>query len=316
MKKKIPLFLLIGPTGIGKTEVSINLAEELDGEIISADSMQIYKYMNVGTAKIMKEEMRGIPHYLIDEVYPDEEFTVSDFKESAIKHINDIHNRGKFPMVVGGTGLYVNSLVYDLKFTQVPPNYKFRERYEFIADKYGNEFIYEELKNIDSSSAKRIHVNDRKRIIRALEIYHETDEPMSTYYKDFRAYNEDFHVIMVGLTMKREDLYSKINYRVDNMIDNGLIQEVENLLNMGYTENLNSLQALGYKEIISYIKGDLSIDEAIDLIKKNTRKFAKRQLTWFRRDNRIKWIDLNSFNNKDEVADYIFSYVKDISNKN
>ncbi|WP_097677451.1 tRNA (adenosine(37)-N6)-dimethylallyltransferase MiaA [Anaerosalibacter sp. Marseille-P3206] len=316
MAKKIPLFLLVGPTGIGKTAISISLAKKLNGEIVSADSAQIYKYMNIGTAKITKDEMSGIPHYLIDIVYPDEEFTVSDFKENATKYIYDIHNINKLPMVVGGTGLYINSLVYDLSFTQVPPNYEFREKYEKIADKYGNEFIYNELKNIDPDSTNRIHINDRKRIIRALEIYYVTKKPMSIYYKDFRKYNEDFDVIMIGLNMKREELYRRINYRVDKMIENGLVEEVRSLLDMGYSENLNSLQALGYKEIISYIKGDLTLDESIDLIKRSTRKFAKRQLTWFRRDNRIKWIDLDSFKNYDEASDYIFRYVVNLLNKN
>lgn len=316
MSNKIPLLSIVGPTGIGKTETSINLAENLGGEIISADSMQIYKYMDIGTAKITKEEMKGIPHYLIDIVYPDEEFTVSDFKESATKYINNIYNRGNLPIIVGGTGLYVNSLVYDLNFTNVAPNNEFREKYEIIADKYGNGVIYEELRSIDPKSAKRIHVNDRKRIIRALEIYYVTKKPMSVYYKDFRRYNDDFDVVMIGLTNKREDLYKRINYRVDRMIEKGLIEEVKGLLDMGYTDDLNSLQALGYKEIILYLKNEITLDEAIDLIKRSTRKFAKRQLTWFRRDNRIKWIDVGCFENNHEVSDYIFRYSKDILNKN
>lgn len=316
MSNKIPLLSIVGPTGIGKTETSISLAENLGGEIISADSMQIYKYMDIGTAKITKEEMKGIPHYLIDIVYPDEEFTVSDFKESATKYINNIYNRGNLPIIVGGTGLYVNSLVYDLNFTNVAPNNEFREKYEIIADKYGNEVIYEELRSIDPKSAKRIHVNDRKRIIRALEIYYVTKKPMSVYYKDFRRYNDDFDVVMIGLTNKREDLYKRINYRVDRMIEKGLIEEVKGLLDMGYTDDLNSLQALGYKEIILYLKNEITLDEAIDLIKRSTRKFAKRQLTWFRRDNRIKWIDVGCFENNHEVSDYIFRYSKDILNKN
>lgn len=316
MSNKIPLLSIVGPTGIGKTETSISLAENLGGEIISADSMQIYKYMDIGTAKITKEEMKGIPHYLIDIVYPDEEFTVSDFKESATKYINNIYNRGNLPIIVGGTGLYVNSLVYDLNFTNVAPNNEFREKYEIIADKYGNGVIYEELRSIDPKSAKRIHVNDRKRIIRALEIYYVTKKPMSVYYKDFRRYNDDFDVVMIGLTNKREDLYKRINYRVDRMIEKGLIEEVKGLLDMGYTDDLNSLQALGYKEIILYLKNEITLDEAIDLIKRSTRKFAKRQLTWFRRDNRIKWIDVGCFENNHEVSDYIFRYSKDILNKN
>lgn len=316
MSNKIPLLLIVGPTGIGKTETSISLAENLGGEIISADSMQIYKYMDIGTAKITKEEMKGILHYLIDIVYPDEEFTVSDFKESATKYINNIYNRGNLPIIVGGTGLYVNSLVYDLNFTNVAPNNEFREKYELIADKYGNGVIYEELRSIDPKSAKRIHVNDRKRIIRALEINYVTKKPMSVYYKDFRRYNDDFDVIMIGLTNKREDLYKRINYRVDRMIEKGLIEEVKGLLDMGYTDDLNSLQALGYKEIILYLKNEITLDEAIDLIKRSTRKFAKRQLTWFRRDNRIKWIDVGCFENNHEVSDYIFRYSKNILNKN
>lgn len=316
MSNKIPLLSIVGPTGIGKTETSISLAENLGGEIISADSMQIYKYMDIGTAKITKEEMKGIPHYLIDIVYPDEEFTVSDFKESATKYINNIYNRGNLPIIVGGTGLYVNSLVYDLNFTNVAPNNEFREKYELIADKYGNGVIYEELRSIDPKSAKRIHVNDRKRIIRALEINYVTKKPMSVYYKDFRRYNDDFDVVMIGLTNKREDLYKRINYRVDRMIEKGLIEEVKGLLDMGYTDDLNSLQALGYKEIILYLKNEITLDEAIDLIKRSTRKFAKRQLTWFRRDNRIKWIDVGCFENNHEVSDYIFRYSKDILNKN
>jgi len=267
--------------------------------------------MDIGTAKVKEGEKQGIPHYLIDIVYPDEDFTVSNYKDLANEHIKDINSRSKLPIVVGGTGLYINSLVYKLSFTQVAPNTEFREVYNKIADEYGNAKIYEELKKIDPISANRININDRKRIIRALEIYHETGKPMSEYNKDFRKYNDDYHIILIGLTMERNMLYERINVRVDNMIEEGLINEVEELMKIGYNRQLNSMQALGYKEIISYLYGEISLDEAIELIKRNSRKYAKRQLTWFRRDNRIKWIDTNSFSNKDEVVEYILKHVKE-----
>lgn len=305
MTNKIPLFLLVGPTGVGKTSLSIDIAEKLNGEIISADSMQIYKYMNIGTDKISENEMNGIPHYLIDIIKPDEDFTVADYKIKATKCIENIYKSNKLPMVVGGTGLYINSLVYDLSFTRVPPNDDFRNKCENMANKYGNNYIYEELKKVDLPSVKRINVNDRKRIIRALEIYYETGKPMSENYKNFRKHNDKYNIVMVGLTMKREELYSKINNRVEEMIKNGLIDEVKTLLDMGYTRDLNSLQGLGYKEVLGYLNNEMNLDETIDLIKRNTRKFAKRQLTWFRRDNRINWVDLNKYNGKDEIENYI-----------
>lgn len=310
MSSKIPLVVLVGPTGIGKTEISIKLAKKLNGEIISADSAQIYRYMNIGTAKIKEKEKEGIPHYLIDIVNPDEEFTVADYKEMATKCIEDIYSRGKLPMVVGGTGLYVNSLVYDLNFIDVAPNNDFREKYNKLADKYGNEYIYNKLQEIDPDSTNRISISDRKRIIRALEVYNETGKPMSKYYKNFRKYNENYDIAMVGLTMNRKRLYQRINIRVDKMIEEGLIEEVKNILDMNYSENLNSLKALGYKEIISYLNGKKTFDESISLLKRNTRRFAKRQLTWFRRDNRIKWIDYDDFNDKEEVIKYIIKYIK------
>lgn len=310
MASKIPLLLLVGPTGVGKTSLSIDLAEKLNGEIISADSMQIYKFMNIGTDKILEDEMKGIPHYLINIIEPDEDFTVADFKINATECIENIYALNKLPMVVGGTGLYINSLVYDLSFTRVPPNDDFRNKYEELANKYGNNYIYEELEKIDLPSAKRINVNDRKRIVRALEIYYETGKPMSSNYKNFRKYNENYNIVMVGLTMKREELYSRINNRVEEMIKNGLIDELKALLDMGYTRELNSLQGLGYKEVIGYLNNEMNLDETIDLIKRNTRKFAKRQLTWFRRDNRINWVDLNNYDSKDEIEIYITDLCK------
>ncbi|KNF08921.1 tRNA dimethylallyltransferase MiaA [Gottschalkia purinilytica] len=310
MDKK-SIFLLVGPTAIGKTGLSIELAKKLNGEIISADSIQIYKYMDIGTAKITEEEKEGISHYMIDEVFPDQEFSVSDFQKRAYEYIDTITSKNKLPIIVGGTGLYTNSIIYDLDFTKAISNWDLREKYLKEVEIYGNEYIYEKLKKIDPSSAERLHINDTKRIIRALEIYHETGKPMSHFYKDFRAPNKKFHIAKIGLTMDRQKLYSRINQRVDNMIDNGLIEEVEKLLNMGYSENLTSMKGLGYKEIVKYLKGEYSLDEAIEILKRDTRRYAKRQLTWFRRDGGINWVNIDEFDNRDNLVQYIVNYVKE-----
>ncbi len=310
MKEKEKLLVILGPTGVGKTSVSIEVAKNLKGEIISCDSMQIYKYMNIGTAKIMPEEMDNIPHYLIDIVYPDEEFTVHDFKLKAEEYIYNINNGGHLPILVGGTGLYLNSIVYELKFTNVEPNFELREKYNLIADKYGNEKLYKELLKIDPISAKNININDRKRIIRALEIFQVTGKPMSSYNKDFRRETNKYNLIMIGLTMDRPILYSRINNRVDKMFEIGLIEEVETLLNMGYTKDLVSMKAIGYKEIFPYLDGRVSLEETSELLKRNTRRYAKRQLTWFRRDKRIKWIDVGKFNSTKSIGEYISNYAE------
>lgn len=312
MNSRENLMVIVGPTAVGKTAISIKLAKILNGEIISADSMQIYKYMDIGTAKVTPEEMEGIPHYLIDVVYPDEEFTVADYKELAEKIISDINKKGKIPIVVGGTGLYVNSLVYDLNFTKVPPNEKIRKRLNELADKYGNEYIHNMLEKIDKESSKRIHVSDRKRIIRAIEIYEVTGIPMSEQNRDFRKQNDRYNLAMIGLNMDRDKLYERINMRVDKMIENGLIAEVANLLKMGYTKELTSMQGIGYKEIIKYLEGELTLEESIELIKKGSRNYAKRQLTWFRRDSRIKWFNLDEYSNLDILVNQIVNYVEKI----
>ena len=316
MNKKENLFILIGPTAIGKTALSIQLAKNLDGEIISADSMQIYNYMNIGTAKIKKQEMDNISHYLIDVIDPDRSFTVSNYKELASQYIHEINSKNKLPIVVGGTGLYINSLVYKLNFTQVSPNEEIRRKYEDLADKYGNEYIYEELRKIDINSYNRISVKDRKRIIRALEIYYNTGKTMSEQNENFREPNLDYNLVMVGLNMDRAILYDRINKRVDIMIEEGLIDEVKNLISMGYNKTLVSMQGLGYKEIVRYIEGEITLDDAINLIKKGSRNYAKRQLTWFRRDNRIKWVDVNTFKSINDLSVYLTEHVKKSINLN
>lgn len=311
MKDKKNLFILIGPTAIGKTALSIELAERMRGEIISADSMQIYKYMDIGSAKISKEEMKNIPHHLIDIVLPDEEFTVANFKDNATRLIKDINDRNKLPIIAGGTGLYINSLVYDLKFTEVSPNEEIRNELEYLANEHGNEYLHQELQKIDKKSADRISLNDRKRLIRAIEIYKVTKKPMSEHNENFRTPIKDYNLTMVGLNMDRAELYNRINQRVDIMIQQGLIEEVEKLLSMGYNKELVSMQGIGYKEIIMFLEGILSLEESIKLIKQGTRNYAKRQLTWFRRDTRIKWFNIDAFISIDKLSEEIISYTKE-----
>lgn len=306
------LVVLMGPTAIGKTDLSVNVAKDLDGEIISADSMQIYKYMDIGTAKITQSEMQNIPHYLIDFIYPDEEYTVSNYQFDAKNLIHEINSRNKLPIVVGGTGLYINSLVYNLNFANVPPNEEIRKRYEDLANEYGNEYIYEKLKKIDLEGSQKIELADRKRIIRYLEIFELTGKTMSEHNKNFRKEVTDYNLAMICLNMDRSILYNRINDRVDLMIEKGLIGEVKKILDMGYKKNLISLQGIGYKEIISYLDGEMSLSEAIDKIKQGSRNYAKRQLTWFRRDKRIKWVNIDEFQNNHELSIFIQEYINDI----
>ncbi len=308
MRKKDNLCILIGPTAIGKTDLSIRLAGHLNGEIISADSMQIYRHMNIGTAKISEKEMKGIPHYLVDIVYPDEEYSVADYKNQAVEIIKDINSRGKTALLVGGTGLYINSLVYDLNFSRAAANDDIRMKYEALADRYGNEYLHSELMKIDSVSANKIKLGDRKRLIRAIEVYEVTGKKMSDQNMNFRKESEDFNLIMLGLNMDRTKLYERINSRVDKMLEDGLVDEVAKLLEMGYHKNLTSLQGIGYKEIIMYMEGQISLDEAIEKIKRGTRNYAKRQLTWFKRDRRIKWFDIDKFSDIEDLLESILAY--------
>lgn len=310
MYTKQPLVILVGPTAIGKTAISIQIAKKIDGEIISADSMQIYKYMDIGTAKVNEEEMNSIKHYMIDEILPNEEFSASDFQQKAKYYIKTIANKGKIPMLVGGTGLYINSIVYNLDFTNAVSDWELRAKYNRIAEKFGNGYLHEELKKVDLESYNRIHINDRKRIIRALEIYHITGKPMSYYYKKFREENKEYRLIFLGLNMNRKRLYERINKRVDTMIEKGIIDEVKNLLSKGYSPSSIALQGLGYKEIIKYLEGEWSLEEAIHILKRDTRRFAKRQITWFRRDKRIRWFNKDNYENDAYLTEDILKYVR------
>ena len=296
------LVIITGPTGIGKTELSLELAKKYKGEIISSDSMQIYKKLNIGTAKIDLNKT-SIPHHMIDIVEPSDNFTVADFKNSAKKIITDINNRGGLPFLVGGTGLYINSLVYNLDFTETEPDYEYRDELREILEEEGSEFLYEKLQDQDRDMAEKIHKNNGQRIIRALEILKSGNKKGD----NFRQENKDYNLIYIGLNMDRAKLYEKINQRVDKMINLGLVDEVKNLLDEGLDKNSQSLKAIGYKEVISYLDGEIDFDEMVDLIKKNSRHYAKRQLTWFRRDKRIKWFDRESDTILADIENYIDS---------
>lgn len=296
------LVIITGPTGIGKTELSLELAKKYKGEIISSDSMQIYKKLNIGTAKIDLNKT-SIPHHMIDIIEPSDNFTVADFKNSAKKIITDINNRGGLPFLVGGTGLYINSLVYNLDFTETEPDYEYRDELREILEEEGSEFLYEKLQDQDRDMAEKIHKNNGQRIIRALEILKSGNKKGD----NFREENKDYNLIYIGLNMDRAKLYEKINQRVDKMIDLGLVDEVKNLLDEGLDKNSQSLKAIGYKEVISYLDSEIDFAEMVDLIKKNSRHYAKRQLTWFRRDKRIKWFDRESDTILSDIENYIDS---------
>lgn len=295
MKKKI--LVIGGPTAVGKTELSIELAKILNGEIISADSMQIYKYMDIGSAKVSKEEMNGVVHHLIDVVDPSINFSVADYKEQGEKVINEILSRGKLPIIVGGTGLYINSLTCNMNFTEAEKDEEYRKELDKLANEYGNNYIHEMLKDIDPISYKEIHANNRKRVIRALEVYKLTGKPFSSYNAGEDFYKSEYDVHYYVLTMDREKLYERINLRVDIMMEKGLLEECIKLKEMGYTSSMQSMQGIGYKEILYYLEGDVKLQEAIDMIKQGSRNYAKRQLTWFRRDPRVTFLD------KDKLSD-------------
>ena len=278
--KKIPLIILTGPTAVGKTDLSIKIAKDLDAEIISADSMQIYEYMDVGSAKVTKEEMDGIHHYMIDEVKPDFKFSVSEFQLRADKYIDEIIEKNKLPLVTGGTGLYLNSLIYNMDFAKSDANNELRESLRLELEEHGIDYMHEKLRSLDEESANRIHKNNTKRVIRALEVCL-SGEKMNDFSRDLK-FNDKYEPIIIVLNRERDHLYERINKRVDIMLEKGLIDEVKNLLNMGYSKDLVSMQGIGYKEIIKYLDGEYTYDEAIEVIKRDSRRYAKRQITWFK----------------------------------
>lgn len=295
MKNKI--LIIAGPTAVGKTSLSIKLAKELNGEIVSTDSMQIYKYMDIGSAKITKDEMEGIPHHMIDIINPSSSFSVAEYKEIATKCIEDIISRNKLPILVGGTGLYINALTCNMNFTEADSDEEYRKELEKLADENGNEFIHNMLKDIDPTSYKEIHFNNRKRVIRALEVYKLTNKPFSSFNSGDDFYNGPYDTRYYVINMDRTKLYDRINLRVDIMIKNGLIDECIKLKEMGHTSLMQSMQGIGYKEIFYYLDNKISYSEAIEMIKQGSRNYAKRQLTWFRRDPRAIFL------NKDDMTE-------------
>lgn len=288
---RMKFVILTGPTGSGKTRLSIDLAKLLNSEIISADSMQVYKGMDIGTSKITEAEKEGIKHHLIDVVEPNQTFNVQDFKENAFDIIKYLNKKNKIPLIVGGTGLYINSLIYDNNFTIAQRNDYIRNYYYNIAEKYGNEFLHKILMDIDPISAEKNHHNQLRRVIRALEVYDLTGQIFSFFNNYKKQYRSDADFKLVQLNPERSFLYENINNRVDQMLEIGLIEEVKKIMTIKDLSK-EAKQAIGYKELVPYIEGELSLEEASDILKQNTRNYAKRQLTWFRKEERKILIDI------------------------
>jgi tRNA dimethylallyltransferase len=305
MKKD--LFILAGPTAVGKTDISIKIAQRLGGEIISADSMQIYRHMDIGSAKVSADEMKGIPHHLIDIVEPDQSFNASEFKRLAEEKIREISSRNRLPMIVGGTGLYINSVICSYDFTESSNDQEYRDYLTGLAESKGKEYVHGMLEKIDRGSYEKLYPNDLKRVIRALEVYRLTGITITEYNSKRQEFQCPYNLEYYVLTMDRAALYNRINQRVDIMLKNGLVEEVENLKALGYSKHMQSMKGIGYKEILSYLEGETTLDEAVELIKKGSRNYAKRQLTWFRKDPRVKWINKDEFHSDDDVAEYIIS---------
>lgn len=301
--------LIVGPTASGKTDLSLKLASKLKTKIISADSMQIYKYMDIGTAKVDKSDREKITHYMIDIIEPSVEFTVANYQKLAKEYIEDILSNNKIPIIVGGTGLYINSIIYDLDFSNAKPDSAIRDLLWQDYEDKGKDYILNLLKSIDEKSYNNIDHNNIKRIIRAIEVYKVTGTKFSNQNKNFRKENKDYEFFIYGLNDNREKLYNRINNRVDEMIDLGLFEEVKTLIDK-YDKNLQAFKGIGYKEIIDYYNGKYDKDTAIYKLKQNSRKYAKRQLTWFRRDNRIKWFNLSDYNyNLNQISEIIYKEV-------
>lgn len=309
---KKPIVVLTGPTAVGKTELSLKLASAINGEIISADSMQVYKYMDVGTAKIKQEEMCEIKHYLVDELEPDEDFNVVRFKEKTIMCLEEIYAKGKIPILVGGTGFYIQAILYDIDFSKTIIDNGYRKELEDLAKDRGNEYLHEMLKEVDEESSKVIHCNNVKRVIRALEYYKDTNTPISKHNEKQRENQSPYNFAYIVLNTDREKLYENIDKRVDVMIKKGLVEEVNWLYrDKQYSKDLISMQGLGYKEIIDYLDGLCTLEQAIYILKRDTRHFAKRQLTWFKREKEVSWINKKEYYDNEEL---ILKEILDILN--
>lgn len=308
LDSKQKLLVIIGPTAVGKTKLSIEMAKKFNGEIISGDSMQIYRRMDIGTAKIREDEMEGIPHHLIDIKEPDESFSAAEFQKLVRGKITEIAKRGKLPIIAGGTGLYIQSVIYDYQFSDVSGNEEFRHQLEQKAKEIGNEALHEELKKVDPESAAKIHPNNVRRVIRALEVYYQAGKTRNEYENNGQT-DLLYHTAVIGLMMDREQLYGRINARVDKMMNDGLLEEVKTLYEQGL-RNCQSIQAIGYKEMYQFLDGEISLDEAVEKLKQNSRRYAKRQLTWFRNKMEVKWFDITDVNNLSKKEEEISHYVE------
>ena len=308
------MIILTGPTAVGKTELSIRLAKEIGGEIISADSMQVYRGMDIGTAKITKDEMQGVRHHLIDCLNPDEEFNVAVFQKMAKEATLDIINRGKVPILAGGTAFYIQALLYGIDFNEEEHDDSYRNSmYEIGIDEEGKKKLHAMLREVDAEYADTVHYNNMKRVVRALEYYHFTGRKFSEYNEEQRQREAEYDFCYFVLNDERSHLYERINKRVDIMMENGLLEEVKALKNKGYSNDLVSMQGVGYKEIIQYLNGAISLEESVELIKKNTRHFAKRQLTWFRKEDDVIWVDKQGFDyNDDKILEFMYSHTAQI----
>lgn len=309
MDKK-PLIILTGPTSVGKTALSIALAKAVDGEIISADSMQVYKYMDIGTAKITKEEMSGVPHYLIDELEPNEEFNVVKFQQLAKKYMTQIYERNKIPILVGGTGFYIQAVLYDIDFTENETDTSYRTYLEQLVQERGVEYLHSLLTEADPKSAKAIHPNNSKRVIRALEYLKLTGSKISEHNEEQRKKEAPYQFCYFVLNKDRAKLYETINHRVDLMMKQGLLEEVKALSQKGFSRDMVSMQGLGYKELLAYLDGEYTLEEAIEILKRDTRHFAKRQLTWFKREKDVTWINKDEFQNEDELLQHLLAILR------
>lgn len=307
---KQPLVIIAGPTAVGKTSLSIKLAKEINGAVISADSMQVYKGMDIGSAKVKVEEMNGVKHYLIDVLDPKDEFNIVVFQKMAKDALAEIYANGQIPIIAGGTGFYIQSILYDIEFSNEIEDTSFRKEMEIFLEENGPSALHEKLKEIDPISYESIHENNTKRVIRALEFYEHNHYPISEHNAKEREKQSPYQYAFFVLTDDREALYERINLRVDQMVDEGLVEEVTRLQNQGCTKSMVSMQGLGYKEILDYLDGNKSLSDAIEEVKLETRHFAKRQLTWFRREKEVLWLDRSKYKNDKEMFEYVLTCLK------
>ena len=301
-----PMIILTGPTAVGKSALSVELAKKINGAVISADSMQVYRHMDIGSAKITPEEMQGVTHYMIDELEPDEEFHVVRFVTMAKEYLKEIYADGKIPIIAGGTGFYIQALLYDIDFTEQQCDETYRRQLEDLAREHGAEYLHGILREVDPASAEAIHANNIKRVIRALEFYHLSGKKISEHNETERQKQSPYNFAYFVLTDERAKLYERIDRRVDAMIEAGLVEEVKKLKSMGCSREMVSMQGLGYKEILAYLNSEMSLETAVNILKRDTRHFAKRQLTWFRRERDVRFLYLPEFDNdRERVLEHI-----------